>query len=281
MFQTVRKTTCVLLFMVCTWMYGQESLISLEKLPVERCHQIEDLFRYFVQYENLGFVLFKGTKPACMITLPLTHKAPHLSSKIPNTLKRQRMLARAWWVFDQSKHFFPHPSFIFCHEYIALNQGVYVRLFVINRETALHTLQKHRATFARVLGDDFSPKTFLDRVEKRRKLLCQLNHSERLLGILLGFGEEASKAYEELTREEESLQLGRVSSRIAGCKITPVSFRGDLSSLETRTLVQQYQRETLEIEAFLESENFFTKALEALCQSPVSSLKEGSSGSNG
>ena len=62
----------------------------------------------------------------------------------------------------------------------------------------LAVLQEHLPTFKQELGDLFTPESFLEKLERGELSLAQLTHdSDRLLGIMLGYGERNATLFQE------------------------------------------------------------------------------------
>ena len=96
-----------------------------------------------------------------------------------------------------------------------------------------------------------------------------------LLGILLGFGKEASKAYQaahdndarEHVPEWSPTYYGIDSKRPKGCTIYPIAFMGNPLSCEVQNLICTYEKE-LEIfwEYYQIKKDSLIVFLECLCR---------------
>lgn len=255
----------IIFFLVCP-LEASDIDNKLKNIPLKDREKIERLFSCFVSHEGLGFVLFKETKPACMISLPLTHKRYVMPYKVDNPLRFQRDLGLCWQAWTYYRHLFKHPGVIVCEEYESINGGMYLQLFIINKKTVKSLLENHRDDFAEVLGEEFTPQRFINKLEKKKKLRPLIHRDDKLLGLLLGFGRESSTAFRDLARGIDiSPPLSRAGRRPIGCCIAPVSFRGNPDSPEVKTLVETYTKEILEIEDIFKGDAFLTDILKKFC----------------
>ncbi len=212
--------------------------------------------------------MFKETKPACMISLPLTHKRYVMPYKVDDPLRFQRDLGLCWRVWSRYRDLFKHPGIIVCEEYERINEGMYLQLFVFNKRTLNLLLEKHRDDFAEVLGKNFTPQKFINKLEKKKRLRPLIHRDDKLLGLLLGFGPESSTAFKDLVLGIDfEPPLARAGRRPKGCCITSVSFRGNPDSPEVKALVETYTKEILDIEKIFKRDSFLTDTLEKFCSS--------------
>jgi hypothetical protein len=241
----------------------------LQKIPLEDKEKIEKLFSFFVRRDSLGYVLFGNTKSTCATGISLSCKEvvipPSWSDK---PIRFQKDLKEYWEVWSRWEHLFKHPNILVCTEHVPLGGGMYLQLYFINKRTLESLLQKHHTDFAEILGEKFSPKTFIVQLEKKKKLRPLIKHDEKLLGILLGFGKESSEAFKSFSQGIDTIPtLGRIAQRPKGCLITPVCFRGYEDSWEVKELTKIYAEEIQEIDQIYKSSSFLVHTLEKYCGS--------------
>jgi hypothetical protein len=256
----------LLFFLLCSFGYADINK-KIEKLPSEDREKIDFLFRFLVQRDTLGYVLFGENKCMTFSPIPLTHKEYVLPySKLENPLEFQNKLKESWSVWKQYESWFEHTNILICEEYERIENEIYLQIFLIDKKKLRSVLTKYRDDFIEVLGKAFTVDAFIEKLEKMKKLRPLIKHDEKLLGILLGFGRLASTAFRDLKNQKVlDPPLECLGKRPSGCLITPVSFRGYSQSEETRQLLESYKKEILDIEAIFKSDSFLERTLEKLC----------------
>lgn len=122
-------------------------------------------------------------------------------------------------------------------------------IYIVNKTALYKCLLTHDNLFKNELGEEFSPAWFIGKLEEGQTLRALINHSDFLLGILLGYGEESAKAYQDARRTDGSIPdwtetyLGIDAPQPDGCTIFPVSFMGNPKSPKTQKLLSAYGRE--------------------------------------
>jgi|GEM_PF-1921824 len=251
-------------------LHGNEIERLLQSIPQQDREKIELLFTYFVQCDNLGHVLFGKTKSAAVATIPLVCDYPLVPPSVStNPLCYQRQIKESWQVWQQYSHKFYHPNIIICQEHVRSKQEAFLNLFFIHKERLQKLLQEHHQAFAEILGDHFSAKAFIAKLEKKKKLRPLLRHDKKLMGLILGFGKEASTTFKQMRLGEQVAASFKVAGyKPPGSQVIPVSFRGDPNSSEVRALVDGYTSEMATIERILKSDAFLTTTLERFCAQP-------------
>lgn len=258
--------TLILLFFLCFEGYANIEEI-LKNIPQKEREKIAFFFTFLVQRDTFGFVLFGETKCTTFTGIPLTHKEYFLPYKIDEGYRFQRHLKESWYAWKRHEWRFKHPNFIICEEYNSVENEMHLQLFLMDKRKLRLTLEKYKEDFIEVLGESFSAEKFIAKLEKKKKLRPVIKYDEKLLGILLGFGREASALF----RDNENLAdrdppVEYLGKRPPGCLITPVCFRGYSQSDEVQELLEGYQREIVEIDRIFKEEGFFIKALSKFCE---------------
>jgi len=233
---------------------------ELERLPARDREKIEFLFTFLVQRDTLGFLLFGESKCLTFTGIPITHKEYFLPYKIEDGYKFQKKLKEAWYTWKRHEARFKHPNYLICENYVRSENEIYLQLFIFDKKKLRNTLEKYQKDFVDVLGTSFTPESFIAKLERKKKVKPLIKHDEKLLGILLGFGRDASTAFKNFDQNLEYL-----GKRPPGCTITPISFRGYKSSPETAELLEKYQEEIIEIEKIVKSNPFLEATLEIFC----------------
>lgn len=197
-------------------------------------------FDYAIKLDNAAHVLCFDQKPVCFTGVIVKYK--HRSI-------RELPCYKEWLAFKKNEHLFPHPNFIFCEELHNRQEIKMLDIYIVNKEALYKCLLTNANLFKNALGEEFSPDWFIGKLEKGQTLTALLNHSDFLLGILLGYGEESAKAYQDAKRADGSIPewtetyTGIDAPQPSGCKIFPVSFMGNPKSPKTQQLLSAYENE--------------------------------------
>ncbi len=249
-------------------LYPRGHAHELNGLPAKDRENIKFLFTFLVQRDTLGFLLFGENKCLTYTGIPITHKKYFLPYKIENGYKFQKKLKESWYTWKRYETYFKHPNYLICEKYDRIENETYLQIFIFDKNKLRHTLEKYQADFVEIIGASFKPEHFMANLEKKKKVMRLIKHDEKLLGILLGFGRDASMAFKDFIHNEEiDPPLEYLGKRPSGCLITPVSFRGYKSSPETTELLEKYKDEILKIEQIFKSDTFLEVVLEKFCSS--------------
>ncbi len=197
-------------------------------------------FDYAIKLDSASHVLCFENKPVCFTGVIVKDK--HRSF-------REILCLKGWMAFKKNENLFPHPNFIFCEEMNSQDKIKILDIYIVNKAALYKCLLTHDNLFKNVLGEEFSPDWFIGKLEKGHNLTALINHSDFLLGILLGYGEESAKAYQDARRADGSIPewtetyFGIEAPQPHGCKIFPVSFMGNPKSPKTQQLLSAYERE--------------------------------------
>lgn len=218
-------------------------------------------FDYAIKFDNVSHVLYFNNKPVSLIGISLTEEY-------------YKDITKGWIAFKKYKHLFHHPRFILCEKMRSFHDFYALHIFLINKQAVKKCIHENRKIFEEFLGLDFETEQFLSKLEKGSDLPSLLNDNELLIGILLGFGQEASKLFFE--RNQNSVEPVALTDdykiidgkMIDSLEIYPISFMGNPNSTEAKKIISSYDRELQSIaDKFQKCENdslrFF---LQGLCQ---------------
>lgn len=231
----------------------------LDHISFEEKIFLKIFFKDLLYYDTFGHVLCFETKPACLIAL---------AEKGPGSF-RQKLPAKGWAIWKKYENLFPHPNFIFCEEIIEDGKYNVSLISIINKKSLLLCLIEHENIFKNILGDSFSQTKFLADLEETKQLRPLINYDEALLGILLGFGKEASLEFKEKKLNGE-LDLGQFQAVLPDwpkkCPIIPVGFLADPDSDEVKHLLDLYSSELKTLRGLYHKKNLLHFALQRLCE---------------
>jgi len=214
-----------------------------------------------VKMDQIGHVLYFENKPVSIIAKALKTKGRHFHDVL---------CLKGWYAFKRNEDLFPHPHFIFSESIIDFNKDFKaLHIYLINKKSLEICLDKHASIFKEILGQQFNSKLFIKALEEGCSLDSLIHKNEALLGILLGFGEESSKAFRDFN--EDSLRDSYCSIEIKspkGCKIQPVVFMGNPDSMEVKALSKVYADELEQFaKIYARKKGSLKRILEKLCES--------------
>ncbi len=256
-------------------------------IPQRDMRSIKYIFAHLILSHDFAYTIF-GSKPMSMadmcLEMPLELPIPR-KSKARFLISRYKASLNAWY---KHKNDFDLKDFIFLDKEEDLIDCLV--LVLINKKTLLNILLSNDVIFKEVLGDSFSPESFLEKIEKREISLSKAIHNnQRLLGIMLGYGDRNAILYNERStlmieindREQKGLhQDNEVIKKFneietnTGCfnkldtdpVLPPLYFLADLSHPETIKLQKQYGNDRKKIESLMKSPNFMNKVMERLTE---------------
>jgi len=176
---------------------------------------------------------------------------------------------KGWRAFKKNEHLFPHPHFIFTASEVNFDKNFKVlHIYLINKKSLESCLDKHQLIFKEILGQGFDSKFFIKALEQGHPLDCLIHKNEVLLGILLGFGEKSSVAFQECNagcaQTQTYCAIDIKSPK--GCKIQPVVFMGDPNTPEVKELIFLYEKELEQFsKVYMQKQDHLKLVLDRLC----------------
>ena len=166
----------------------------LDQISLEDQKNLETFWRRVLKQDQFGFALF-GSKAAA--TTGYFQRLPPGSIRV---LPFEYMRRREFEAWEKHKSHFQSKNFIWV---VGTNSQCnhLESITVVHREKFLQVVSQHLEFFQTYLERECTPaQLFEDLKDGNQDILLLLNKREDLLGILLGFGKEASCEYER--REE-------------------------------------------------------------------------------
>lgn len=240
--------------------------INMKKLSFLDRYCMNVFFDEAIKKDQASHVIFFNNKPVCLTGPALKYQHKRF---------KDILSLRGWRAFKEKEHLFPHPNFIFTENVFGDSKDFKIlHIYIINKSSLKSCLEKHLSAFQEILGDDFSPDKFISYLEEGKSLLSLVKKDELLIGLLLGFGENSSRAFKEmLTKFSDNMPPPQTDSyhRIDlktpnDCKINPVVFMGNPNSEEVKQLALTYERELEETwSIYKNNKNSLRTTLERLC----------------
>jgi hypothetical protein len=231
--------------------------------------KIKFFFKVFFLQDGVGHTLFFATKPISTTGFFVKKNRPVFDNFFLNLIENvhDHFFEKGWIAWKRNEHLFPHANFIFAEDETTFIGNERVRnIYVINRRNLLECLKKNEQIFREVLGENFSVINFVEKLENEKQVLPLINHSECLLGILLGYGYESSSAFENQSLGIEQASYSGINiAKPENCPIWPIGFMGDPDSEEVQNLVKIYEKELKELDImFRNSKDFLNMLLTQL-----------------
>lgn len=264
----------VLLTLFClSTLFAESSSEGLSQLSLNERALLREFFRRGIEIQHLGYVLFFDTKPMCMY--PISFKK--------DRSYRDKTIAKGWQVWKEHEALFPHEKFLICEEESPFSSEI-LHVYVINKSMLRRCINNHLDEFVRVLGDGFSPDTFILEIENSKKIRSHICNDEMLLGILFGYGKESAQSCKLYKQDQKSIDAdillqavpvipqdrvitkGKNGVHVKGAGISAVRWSGNPNSSEVQSLVSQYEDERSRLKRLFRRKDFLKISLEKLCE---------------
>ena len=188
----------LLLCLIFSSLRGEELSQILKQIPKQDLEDIRDLFSHFIYKDHFAYTLF-GEKAVslacCTIAEPSEFRVPKKLKRNPIQLA-DNTLGVKWEKWKRYQALFPIKKYLIIEETAWFSP--YIRhIMLINKEQFVKVFNENRAIFRKELGSQVTGENLLTIVEKQGKLRPSFNHSELLLGILLGYGEHNATLYDQ------------------------------------------------------------------------------------
>jgi hypothetical protein len=250
-----------------TSIFGNVVENGLKQISLNDRVCMKAFFEEAIIKDQAAHVIFFKSKPVCFTGPALKHCDKSF---------RDVLVLRGWQAFKRHENLFPHPNFIFS-ECIRESDSDYKMLdiYIINKQALIKCVLNNNDLFKAALGKDFDPQKFVAKLEEGHPLPALIHDNEMLLGILLGYGVESSKAFAEIMAHHNGLFAPPSTDfyqRIdlkqpKGCKIQPVVFMGNPQSTEVKALMTTYEVELEEIsKTYGKKKGLLKVVLEKLCE---------------
>lgn len=232
---------CLFLW-VTSSLFGETVEQALKQVSLNDKLLMKKFVKLNIKLNQAAHVVYFENKPMCLVSTRI---------KSPKLLFNNLLWSKGWMAFKKNEHLFPHLNFIFSsHIHDEKNGWQTMDLFIINKRALSKCLAKHLHIFREVLGQDFAPELFISKLEEDVKINSLINNNEMLLGILLGYGEESSRAYQEMRNKYKGRTPPHTETYCAiniktpsMQKIFPIGFLGNPHSTEVESLKSVYEEE--------------------------------------
>jgi hypothetical protein len=200
-------------------------------------------FDFVIHRDQAAHTLYFENKPVCLTGILIKDKYRTF---------RDVLYLKGWRAFRKNEHLFEHPNFIFNECITGDDEFKVLNIYIINKGALQKCLKQNVDVFKESLGGEFTPEWLMEKLEEGYTIIDLINSNEMLLGILLGFGKEASRAYQVAHDEIDSKEsvpewsltyCGIDSKSPKGCPLYPIAFMGDPQSLEVKNLISTYETE--------------------------------------
>ena len=164
---------------------------SLEKIQECDRVQLEQFFQHLLWSEQFAYTLF-GDKPLSIIGCKKILPNGEIAGK---NLQFYHVLIQHWKVWKK------YESLFSMHDYIlfAKEDENWIQIMLVNRRSCLETISTHLSLFQEALDSKLTQNELLDQIITSKDLFRDgLKNHHSLYGLLLGYGLENAKGFEEL-----------------------------------------------------------------------------------
>ncbi|MFA6915315.1 MAG: hypothetical protein WC222_02880 [Parachlamydiales bacterium] len=244
----------------------------LEKISPEEIFYMKEFVKTNFRWNQAAYTLYFSNKPVSLSVGII---------ECPNMLLEDRLWLKGFNYFVKnnfhSKEF--SENFI-CNWYETTNEHfTVIDLFIINKKSLKHCLKIKSNLFKSILGEDFNYESFILQLENQQPLEKIIKHSQVLLGVLLGFGEESSIAFENHQKQKWGHFFLRTDVYAVisptppiDCPCEPIAFMGNPTSSEVLDLVSIYKKEMEIFWDIYQKKDPLIFFLEGICEADIDYL---------
>jgi len=215
---------------------------GLKQISLNDKLAIREFVKLNLVWHQASHVIYFDNKPMSLASARL---------KSPDRQLMDIVWIKGWKAFKRHEHLFPHPNFIFNSEIDEEDDDwKSINLFIINKRALAQCFNYHLHIFQEVLGKICSFNWFVRELENKKSVYEIVKNDERLLGILLGYGEESATIFQHhqtfgLSNCSSELDLYRpIDAKVPqGCTLFPVVIMGNPHSTEVQSLMSTYEKE--------------------------------------
>ncbi|MDR2539270.1 MAG: hypothetical protein LBC45_01395 [Chlamydiales bacterium] len=235
---------------------------------------METLLQNMIFEQNFGYALF-GNKPVSLAGYFLN---PSLDAIFFNKKSFFFPVVEAWSMLEKN---------VLCHlqgNYILLKQVNRVKndstfqAIIVNKSSFLQTVTDHLDLFCELLEEKIDPKELLDEVILNQKSLWDILKGNRALyGIILGYGEKNSFAFEEEYRyfEEQHGSFDIQTTPLSPVNLPDFTIMKDMD-IETKSLEKEYIKTLKNLIEIYAKGDFWSITLDRLIQKNASYVEQNS-----
>lgn len=176
----------------------KQPALSLELIPEVDKIKIEHLFEYLLLEGQFSYTVF-GNKPVSTIGFIKQIAKKNLKPVHSEGICAYFIQSEKWKVWKKYRDRFPMKNFSLIE-----NDGPsHLELYLINRPACLDKIKQHLKIFHQILGVELTPQQILHKLESSHNFMREgLNGSQVLYGILLGYGEQNARGFENFVHKK-------------------------------------------------------------------------------
>lgn len=259
----------------------------LNNIKIKDKQAIKSLFQILIYEDHFGYTL-------------TGYKAVSLSGDFTSTPWEHiligcfsRNIWKKWSIWEEYSDLFKGKNFILLKEQ-SFNFKEIKFLILINKKVFVETVKKHQNTFDEILRRKVDPVELLKNIELGHSFQAEIQYSETLWGILLGFGEHNARLFDR--RDEISQLTGQSRLLLKALKpsehfnslkdeerflwqklqafeekneyplslISAINFSADLNDPETQKLKAKYEKSKRNLMNLYENKNLLEVVLKQL-----------------
>lgn len=229
------------IFLLTTPLFGGGVEEGMKHISLSERYLLREFAKECFKWDQASHVIFFENKPcSLMCTYAFS----------PDESLRDLLQLDGWKTFQKYEHLFPHPNFIF-QEDVWSSDGIQkIEVFLFNKRALRKCFDRYLPLFQEVIGPHCSYEWFLSELKAGKSVEDIIKHDQVLLGVLLGYGEESARAFENVIEKKLAWYFLRLdvycgnSPQVCDeCELFSVVFMGNPGSTEVQKLVSTYGEE--------------------------------------
>jgi hypothetical protein len=180
---------------------------AINRIPAEEKDNLTFLFHDLFLGNHFAYTLF-GSKAVSLTDYHVDYlDYMDIVEYTECVLKREggRPILEGWRNWEKHSHLFKSKNFIFKKYNIHNTESIFIVL--INKNKFQRVVEKEIKVFKKILGDDITPSFLLHQLENSKDFFELLKSDERLIGILLGFGDHNAYLFKKRDKMYEVIQF--------------------------------------------------------------------------
>jgi len=252
--------------LLTTSLYGGLVSEGLRQIPERDIILMKEFVKLNFKWNQAAHVIFFHNKPSCLATAFI---------KSPDKDFQNLLWVRGWETFKKHEHLFPHPNFLFMSHLWDEDEDGYqsLSLFILNKRALMKCFNSCKTIFQAVIGEHFCYEWFIAELEKGKNIEEIIKNDQVLLGILLGYGKESAKTFNDHQAKRlqhfflrEEIYCGNSPEAPDKCDCFPVAFMGNPRSKEVQNILSEYKRELEIFWNMYQKKNPLVLFLEGICE---------------
>lgn len=245
---------------------------GLSKVSFEDKCSMKEFVKLNFLWHQIANVIFCDNRPCCLASGFVQPSDAFIGCGL---------WIKGFEAFKKNEWLFPHPNFLFISRAQKDPDGCQtVDLFIINKRALRKCFDKYLFVFKEILGDQCTFDWFLTKLQEKNDVTQVIQGNQMLLGILLGYGYESSKAFQKHSEKRldsflisSEVYCGNYSKMPTECPFFPIAIMGNPNSKEMLNLLSSYEKEIEVIWNEYQKKDPLLFFLEGICEERMNPLE--------